>query len=207
MIQDKIADLIVQEPQAVIEALNQAGVNLSNDASPKVLTATIIRAVETPRNQISKRIIRNVAILIQMNNGFRGKMYNFFKRKNKGGGGADSIIDSASSSSSSGGGGGWLKGLFKSQDGQPSKASQFWANNSDSIMDAGASLIGSLRSNRGQSALNNSVYQRYNARPQQITAQDQQNQKKKIGTYVLIGSLVLTATIITIVVVKSRRSG
>ena len=131
VVMEEMSKLIVNQPKAVVLAIQNAGLNLPINSTPQSITETIML------NKESKRLIRNLSALILLSE----KYNNFFKGKT---GGA-----SAGSPSAGGGFANKIGGFFKkgvNTDGtkSTSKFGNWFKTNKSSIGNVGGALAKGL---------------------------------------------------------------
>jgi len=142
----ELSQLIANNPKAIRGALNQAGIQMDDEASSNKLKNTIFRNINK-KNKRSKKMLRNLSVLIfAKTQSADNKFDSFFK--NKGG---------ASTPKSGGKVKAFLGGLFKKGSDGKSKAGEFFNSNKDSISDIGGSLLGGLLNKGGRSQVNTQV--------------------------------------------------
>ena len=85
---NKLSKNIVYNKEAIIDAFNHAGIPLNSNATEKQIIYTIIKHSNRPREKTSKKLIRNLAVIITANKPIPEKtdFHSFFKKKNDSGG-------------------------------------------------------------------------------------------------------------------------
>ena len=143
VVMEEMSKLIVNQPKAVVLAIQNAGLNLPINSTPQSITETIML------NKESKRLIRNLSALILLSE----KYNNFFQGKTGGvsAGSVKALSGSASAGSPSAGGGFAKKigGFFKrgtNSDGTKSKSKfgNWFKTNKSSIGNVGGALAKGL---------------------------------------------------------------
>jgi hypothetical protein len=136
VVMEEMSKLIVNQPKAVVLAIQNAGLNLPINSTPQSITETIML------NKESKRLIHNLSALILLSE----KYNNFFKGKT---GGVSAGSASAGSPSAGGGFAKKIGGFFKrgtNSDGTKSKSKfgNWFKTNKSSIGNVGGALAKGL---------------------------------------------------------------
>lgn len=138
LVLDQFAWLLMNDKSAVVDAFQDAGFNVDDDASPQKLKNIVRKATirikdKRGKSPKARKLIRNLSVLILTYEKEKDQFANFFKRdkyKTKGTATADSDAKTDS-------------------DATDKEKGQFLKENADTIGQIGASLLSGLFSGRG----------------------------------------------------------
>jgi len=189
---NKLSKNIVYNKEAIIDAFNHAGIPLTTSATDKQIIYTIIKHANRPREKTSKKLIRNLAVVLTANKPEPEKtdFNSFFKKKTDGGGSKKN---------------GFLKNLFKKKqnpDGSmTSRAGDFFRKNKKEITENASDLVSGLGSKGANEEISDKL-EKYGGKYTPPKIEIKKKEKSSIGKNIFIGMGVLGLLVVGILVYK-----
>lgn len=173
LVLNQFAWLLNNDRESVINAFQDAGFDVGNDATPRRLKNILRRAITRLKDKSGKspkarRLIRNISILILTQEQEVSEFSNFFNKNKKKTG--DDVKDDAKDDAKDG-----------------SQKNQFLQDNADTIGQIGASLFQGLFSNKGNDQVESQLGSGANNFPPPAPPV----KKSKTGLFIGIGAVAL----------------